>query len=105
MGGKVYTLRVLPTYSSDLNQAVLYIRDTLHNRTAAENFIDATERAIKKRLDSDPSAYEPYPSIKKRKYAYYRIFVGNYTIFYVIIGQVMEVRRLIYSRRNIDSVL
>ncbi|MCM1488697.1 MAG: type II toxin-antitoxin system RelE/ParE family toxin, partial [Firmicutes bacterium] len=35
----------------------------------------------------------------------YRIYVGNYTVFYVVIGDVMEVRRFIYSRRNFDRLL
>ena len=42
----------------------------------------------------------PYPSIVDREHPYYQISVGNFTILYVVIGRVMEVRRFVYSRRN-----
>ena len=35
-----------------------------------------------------------------REYPYRRINVGNYTVGYVLIDNVMEVRRIQYSRRN-----
>lgn len=46
-------------------------------------------------------AFEPYHSAKDRQYPYYRISVRNYTIFYVVIDDVMEVRRIVYSRRDL----
>lgn len=46
-------------------------------------------------------AFEPYHSAKDRQYPYYRISVRNYTIFYVVIADVMEVRRIVYSRRDL----
>lgn len=55
---------------------------------------------ILKRLEN-PLAFEPYRSAKMREYPYYRIYVRNY----VVIGNVMEVRRLIYSARNTDRHL
>ena len=48
-------------------------------------------------------AFEPYSSAKERRYPYYRIPVKNYTIFYVVIGDTMEIRRIIYSRRDLDK--
>ena len=39
------------------------------------------------------------------KYPYYRIYVGNYTIYYVVIEDVMEVRRILYSKRNMEQIL
>ena len=55
---------------------------------------------ILKRLEN-PLAFEPYRSAKRREYPYYRIYVRNY----VVIGNVMEVRRLIYSARDTDRHL
>lgn len=34
---------------------------------------------------------------------YYRIPVGNFIVLCVVIGNVMEVRRFIYARRNWQS--
>lgn len=59
---------------------------------------------ILKRLEN-PLAFEPYRSAKMREYPYYRIYVRNYVVYYVVIGNVMEVRRLIYSARNTDRHL
>ena len=47
------------------------------------------EDAILERLEY-PLAFEPFPS-KKRDYPYYRIYIRNYVIYYVVIGDVMEV--------------
>lgn len=40
-------------------------------------------------------------SARDRQYPYYRISVRNYTIFYVVIDDVLEVRRIVYSRRDL----
>ena len=66
--------------------------------------VNDVEQAIFKRLDN-PLIYAPYSSNKTRKHQYYRINVGNYSIFYVVIDDVMEVRRILYSRRNIDELI
>ena len=53
-----------------------------------------------------PEALEPYDGrAMVGKYPYYRIYVGNYTIYYVVIEDVMEVRRILYSKRNMEQIL
>lgn len=99
-----YTLRYLPKYVDDLNEIVDYIIHKLKNVTAANNFVDEVERAIQKRLNN-PESFEPYKSGKDRKNTYYRIQVKNFTIFYVLIEDVMEVRRIIYSHRDLRRLL
>lgn len=99
MNGKHYKLRFLPLFEEDLNQIVDYITGRLKNPIAAEALVDDVQAAIQERL-SCPEAFEPYHSAKERKYPYYRISVRSYTIFYVVIDDVMEVRRIIYSRRD-----
>lgn len=102
MDGKQYKLSILPLFEDDLNEIVDYIAIQIQNPVAAENFVDAVEQAIRARL-SCAEAFEPYHSVKERRYPYYRIQVKNYTIFYVVIGDTMEVRRIIYSRRNLGQ--
>lgn len=102
MDEKHYKLRILPLFEDDLNEIVDYISIRLQNPIAAENFVDAVETAIHERL-SCAEAFEPYPSAKERRYPYYRIQVKNYTIFYVVIGDTMEVRRIVYSRRDLSK--
>jgi plasmid stabilization system protein ParE len=104
MEGKRYRLQILPLFEDDLNEIVDYISTQLQNPTAAKNLVDAVQQAIEKRL-SDPESFAPYRSAKERKYPYYQIFVKNFTIFYVVIGDVMEVRRILYGRRDWKQLL
>ncbi len=99
-----YQLRYLPTFSNDLDETVHYISNVLKNPSAADRLIDDIEIAIMERLKS-PLSFEPYHSSKKRDCTYYKIKVRNYLVFYVVIDDVMEVRRLIYASRDIDAIL
>lgn len=99
-----YKLRFLPFFQQDLEEIVDYISVQLQNPVAAHQLIDKVQEAIRKRSNCAES-FEPFPSSRDRQYPYYRINVGNYTIFYVVIGDVMEVRRIIYSRRDMENQL
>ena len=81
MNEKHYNLRVLPLFEDDLNEIVDYITYRLRNPAAAERLVDDVETAILERLPCAES-FEPF------------------TVFYVVIGNIMEVRRILYSRRN-----
>lgn len=102
MNGKHYKLRFLPLFEEDLNEIVDYITNRLKNPIAADALVDDVQKAIQERLFCAES-FEPYSSVREHQYPYYRISVRNYTIFYVVIGDVMEVRRIIYSRRNLPE--
>ena len=104
MGDKHYELRFLSLFEEDLNEIVDYITYRLRNPVAAENLVDAVEAAIQERLPN-AEAFEPYQSSRERKYPYYRIRVKNFMIFYVVIDNVMEVRRILYGRRNWKKIL
>lgn len=104
MSEKSYELRFLPLFAEDLNEIVDYITYRLKNPLAAEKLIDAVEKAVFDRLPF-AEAFEQYPSKKDRKYPYYRIQVRNFTVFYVVIGNVMEVRRILYGKRNMAKLI
>lgn len=104
MQSKEYKLTFLPLFENDLNEVVDYITNILQNPNAALRLVDDIENSILKRLEN-PLVYSPYKSAKTRRYPYYRINIRNYSIFYVVIDDTMEVRRLIYSKRNIDNFL
>ena len=104
MDGKRYELRILPLFEGDLNEIVDYITFRLHNPIAAERLVNDVQAAIHERL-SCAEAFEPYRSAKEREYPYYPIQVRNFTIFYVVIGNIMEVRRILYSRRDLKKLL
>ena len=101
---KQFTLSYLPLFEQDMAQIRDYIANTLMNPTAALRLLEDTEAAIYRRLEN-PLGYKSYRSIKDRKQAYYTIFIRNYTVFYVVIGNVMEVRRFVYSKRNLPQIV
>ena len=102
-----YTLSYLPMFYDDLEERVVYISEVLCNYKAAEDLLDAVEKAILDRL-INPEAFEPYHSRKERKYPYYRIYVKEYTIYYVVIPvtqgkKIMEVRRILHNLQDRDK--
>ena len=101
---KKFTLRFLPQFEHDLAATRDYVTFTLQNPKAALRLIEDAEKAILKRLEN-PLGFQPYQSVRKRKHPYYRINVKNFSIFYVVIDDVMEVRRFVYSKRNLPKVL
>ncbi len=101
---KKYKIKYLPLFYKDLNQITDYIMYKLNNEIAANNFVDELENEINKRAYS-PDAYEKHISAKKRQYTYYKICVKNYIVFYTVKGDTMEVRRILYSRRNFDKLV
>ena len=109
MLSKKYRLSYLPLFYEDLDEKVTYIAEKLKNPKAANDLLDKVEAAIMERLPMAES-FEPYISVRERRYSYYRIYVDNYIIYYVIIDDdpndlVMEVRRFLYNRQNRDSMV
>lgn len=107
---KKYRARFLPLFEWDLAEITDYISYNLKNPQAAYLLVDEIEKAIKERL-ACPESFEPYPSAKDRKYPYYRIYVKNFVIYYVVIddendeSKIMEVRRILYSKRDKSKLI
>ena len=101
---KKYKLSFLPLFEQDLNEIADYITANLQNPSAAERLVDDIEATVYKRLEA-PLSFAPFRSSKKRPHPYYRINVRNFSVFYVVIDDTMEVRRVLYSKRNLDKLL
>lgn len=104
MFSKKYRLSYLPLFYEDLDEKVTYIAEKLKNPKAANDLLDKVESAIMERLPLAES-FEPYHSVRERRYSYYRIYVDNYIIYYVVIDDnpndlLMEVRRFLYNGQN-----
>ena len=109
MFSKKYRLSYLPLFYEDLDEKVTYIAEKLKNPKATNDLLDKVESAIMERLPMAES-FEPYHSIRERRYSYYRIYVDNYIIYYVVIDDdphdlVMEVRRFLYNGQNRDNMV
>lgn len=109
MLSKRYRLRYLPLFYEDLDEKVTYILEKLKNPKAANDLLDKVEAAIMERLPVAES-FESHHSVRERRYVYYRIYVDNYIIYYVVIDDnpkdlVMEVRRFLYNGQNRDNMI
>ena len=104
MYDKKYRLRYLPLFYEDLYEKITDIAEKQKKPKSASDQLDKVEKAILDRLPVAKS-FEPYHSIRERKYAYYRIYVDNFIIYYVVIDDeevspIMEVRRFLYNRQD-----
>ena len=99
-----YRLRYLPLFWNDLDSAVSYISNVLENPVAAQRLLDSTEAKI---LDYSkaPTIAPKYKTTRERPLPYYWFEVGNYMVFYVVIDDVMEMRRFLYGARDLTRML
>ena len=88
----------------DLSAIVSYVAGELKNPIAARKIIGKIRLAIEKRANY-PTVFAVVPTRKKRTYAYYRIYVDNYDVYYVVVENIMEIRRVHYNKRNYDALL
>jgi len=100
-------IEYLNLFLEDLKNIYSYFSYTLENEKAAKDFIKEVETAILNR-SYFPKSSEPYISKKKRSFTYYRIYVGHFTIFYIVKDDnepIIEIHRIIYTPRDISQIL
>jgi len=104
MNNKKYYIKYLPLFYKDLNKITKYINHKLNNRIAADNLISEVKQKIEKRA-YNPISYEKYSSSTKRKNIYYKLYIKNYIVFYIVKDNIMEIRRILYNKRNFDKLI
>lgn len=104
MAEKTYKLKYLDLFEQDLTETINYISTVLENPAAAQFLLNDTEKAIFTRLLM-PLAFEPYRLKKESRHPYYIKRVRNYIVFYVVIDDVMEVRRFMYNKRDVKDLI
>ena len=98
-----YEVIYLPVFYSDLDRITNYIKYTLRNKIAANKLLDDVYNSINKRANH-PTSYEEFQSENSRVEKYYRIYVKNYIVFYVVKDGVMEVRRIVYGASDLEKI-
>lgn len=97
-----YTLKYSPQFYIDMNNIIIYIKCKLNNNIAAIRLAKMIEKEIIKR-SKNPEIYEKYKTNANN--LYYRIYINNYIVFYTVSENIMEVRRIIYAKRNMDELV
>ena len=92
---KRFTVKYLPSFEEELNERMEYVITKSQDIDTALRIVDAVENAILER-SSCADSFEPILSRKNRKYPYYRIYVKEYIVYYVVYDiddeHVMEIR-------------
>ena len=104
MDNNKYTIKYSETFMHQFDNILKYFIYKLKNKIAAENFYKEVVVEIEKR-SKNPKSFEKYKSSRKRKNIYYKINVKNYTIFYIVKDNTMEIRRILYSKRNFNNFI
>jgi Plasmid stabilization system protein len=98
-----YKKTALLRFEKDLEEILDYIAFNLENPAVAIYLLDEIEEAIDKRL-LNPLAFQKYYP-KGVNVPHYCIRVKNYVIYYIVIGDEMELRRIFHNQRNRDNLI
>ena len=100
----MYKIHYLPLALDDLKEIVRYITYKLEAPRAAERLISKIEREMKKIADN-PYRCHIFSSAEKLKQEYRVLHVDNYSLFYVVEQEKVEIYRVIHARRDVLQIL
>jgi plasmid stabilization system protein ParE len=102
---KKYHVEYLPIAKEDLSGIVEYIQ--IDDPSAAQNFLDQVDDAIS-RLETFPYM-GLVPKDIRLMHLNYRVLIiliiGNYLIFYVVLDEIIEIRRILHGKRQFRFLL
>ena len=100
----MYRIKYLPLALDDLKGIVRYIAQELEAPQAAENLLVKIDKELLK-VANNPYRCHLYISSEKLKYEYRVLNINNYSLFYVVEKNKVEIHRVIYSKRDIITIL
>lgn len=95
-------IRYLPIAQKDLLEIMAYIRSD--NPAAALDLLDRFDEAIAK-LGEFPYLGVVPKDHRLRLLGYRMLIVDHYLVFYVVIDDVVEIRRVIHGKRRYEFLL
>ena len=101
---KKYKIQFMPLAIQDISEITDYISDVLTAPQAAYDLITKINEAIEP-LERFPFAFPAYKDAAFAKLGYRIRPVDNYLLFYVVVGNSVEIRRVIYAKRNLPELL
>ena len=104
MDCKPYDYEFSPLAEKDLNNIFEYIALELSSPEAAEHLIDRIQDAVE-RLCDFPFSCPLLTDSTLQKKGYRLLVVQNFNLFYVVEKQTVIIRRILYGRRDYESIL
>jgi len=102
--GKTYKILYLKLAQSDLLDITDYIINKLYAPQAAIDLLDRLDEGIS-RLRQFPYSGHLYKSNKKFEDDIRMLIINNFLVFYVVYDHTVEVRRILYGKRNYEGLL
>lgn len=99
-----YKIKYLPIAVKDLNDITDYLARVLCNKKAALDFIDELDRSLS-RIKSFPYSCKIYQTQGLAISEFRVLLVNNYLVFYVVLDNTVEIRRIIYNRVDFNKIL
>jgi toxin ParE1/3/4 len=101
-----YAVFITGTAFEDLEKIARYIKYELKEPLTAINIIAEIKKGIFS-LDNMPCRHNLVRDKNLAHMGYRRLFVGNYTVFYIVLENkpVVNIVRVLYSRRNWEELL
>ena len=97
-----YEIRIFPTAQLDLLDVIDYL-NTLSQDTALKYYDRLTCEIAS--LSTMPERCPRPRDLALAAKGYRYLVVGNYLIFYVVAGNVVQIRRILYARRDYRQLL
>lgn len=99
---ETYKIKIFPTAKQDLEEVIGYL-NTL-SPDAASKYYDLLVEEIAS-LSKIPERCPKLKDLALAVKGYRYLIVKNYLVFYVIIGDTVQIRRILYARRDYSALL
>ena len=100
----MYKIHYLPIALDDLKSIVRYITNKLESPRSAEHLILKIEKEVQK-IANNPFRCHLFISPEKLKHEYRVLHIDNYSLFYVVDNEKIEIHRVIYALRDISQII
>ncbi|BCN31893.1 type II toxin-antitoxin system RelE/ParE family toxin [Anaeromicropila herbilytica] len=97
-----YKIRILKKAREDMEEVVTYLNQ-FYTETALEYF-DYIVQEIE-RLQTMPERCPLVRDTVLRQKGYRYLIIRNYVLFFIIKGNVVQIRRVLYNRRQYNNLL
>ena len=97
-----YKIKIYKQAENDLNEIVQYL-NTLSAETALKYYDELVEKIGGLAEMSNRCSYVRDTILRLKGYRY--LNVNNYVVFYVVHGDTVQIRRILYNKRQYQTIL
>jgi len=99
---KKYHIEYLPIAQEDLTSIIEYIQ--IDDPLAAQSFLDEVDKTILK-LEDFPRMGSIPKDMRLMNLNYRILIIGNYLVFYVVLDEIIEIRRILHGKRQYSFLI